>query len=107
MPLKLNEIKNINLLKYLYYEKHLVFDCDAPDNIQEVITKMRKSDNGYILDYSNLLFETWLVMHFQNLKPEEDNGKVKIENLCQTVDITKQILYNIKRNCMQILTQCH
>lgn len=61
-----------NASKFLYYEKHLVFDCDAPDDIQDVITLMKQSDNDYILDYSNLLFETWLVMHFQNLEP--DNG---------------------------------
>ena len=52
----LNE--NDNGSKYLYYEKHLVFDCDAPDNIQEVISLMRESENDYVLDYSNLLFET-------------------------------------------------
>ena len=64
-----------NARKYVYYEKHLVFDCDAPENIQEVITLMKHSDHQYILDYSNLLFETWLVMHFQNLKPDHDNSK--------------------------------
>lgn len=64
-----------NARKYLYYEKHLVFDCDAPDNIQEVIALMKSSVNQYELDYTNLLFETWLVMHFQDLFPENDNGK--------------------------------
>lgn len=42
---------------------------------------MKKSENGYILDYSNLLFETWLVMHYQNLKPENDNSKRAIMGL--------------------------
>lgn len=64
-----------NSSKYLHYEKHLVFDCDAPENIQEVIALMKASENNYILDYSNLLFETWLVMHFQNLEPDKDNSK--------------------------------
>ncbi len=64
-----------NSSKYLHYEKHLVFDCDAPENIQEVIALMKASGNNYILDYSNLLFETWLVMHFQNLEPDKDNSK--------------------------------
>lgn len=64
-----------NASKYLHYEKHLVFDCDAPENIQEVIALMKNSKNDYILDYSNLLFETWLVMHFQNLEPDKDNSK--------------------------------
>lgn len=36
---------------------------------------MKASENNYILDYSNLLFETWLVMHFQNLEPDKDNSK--------------------------------
>lgn len=58
-----------NARKYMLYEKHLVFDCDAPENIQEVISLMLRSENEYILDYSCLLFETWLVMHFQNLSP--------------------------------------
>ncbi len=70
-----------NASKYLYYEKHLIFDCDAPDDIEEVISLMKKSENHYILDYSNLLFETWLVMHFQNLEPDADNKKRKIIGL--------------------------
>ncbi len=57
-----------NSSKYLYYEKHLVFDCDAPNNIQEVICLMQSSPNEYILNYSCLLFETWLVMHFNEIE---------------------------------------
>jgi len=57
-----------NSSKYLYYEKHLVFDCDAPEDISNVLNLMKSSDNDYVLDYSNLLFETWLVMHYQNLE---------------------------------------
>ena len=64
-----------NRKKYDLYEKHLVFDCDAPDNIEEVLRLMRSSENDYVIDYSNLLFETWLVMHFMILKPEMNNGK--------------------------------
>lgn len=67
-----------NSRKYLHYEKHLVFDCDAPINIQEVVVEIMESDNHYILDYSNLLFETWLVMHFQDLEPQGKNGKRQI-----------------------------
>lgn len=67
-----------NRRKFELYEKHLIFDCDAPDNIQEVIALMQKSDNEYILDYSNLLFETWLVMHFQNLSPQNNVDKRSI-----------------------------
>lgn len=65
----------MNASKFLYYEKHLVFDCDAPSNIQEVIDRMKESDNNYILDYSNLLFETWLVMHFQNIDADSKCSK--------------------------------
>ena len=79
-----------NASKYLHYEKHLVFDCDAPENIQEVITLMKDSENDYILDYSNLLFETWLVMHFQNLEPGKDNSKRAILKLMRDyLDVTK------------------
>lgn len=79
-----------NASKYLHYEKHLVFDCDAPEKIQEVIALMKESKNHYILDYSNLLFETWLVMHFQNLEPDKDNSKRAILKLMRDyLDITK------------------
>lgn len=82
--------KEENASKYLYYEKHLVFDCDAPENIQEVITLMKDSKNLYKLDYSNLLFETWLVMHFQNLEPDKDNSKRVILKLMKDyLNITK------------------
>lgn len=79
-----------NASKYLYYEKHLVFDCDAPENIQDVIALMKNSENDYILDYSNLLFETWLVMHFQNLEPNKDNSKRAIIKLMREyLDVNK------------------
>ena len=79
-----------NASKYLHYEKHLVFDCDAPENIQEVIALMKDSENDYILDYSNLLFETWLVIHFQNLEPGKDNSKRAILKLMRDyLDVTK------------------
>lgn len=79
-----------NASKYLHYEKHLVFDCDAPENIQQVITLMKNSENNYILDYSNLLFETWLVMHFQNLEPDKDNCKrVIIRLMREYLDVPK------------------
>ena len=68
----------VNSSKYLYYEKHLVFDCDAPEDIQSVLKMMKTSDNNFILDYSNLLFETWLVMHFQNLEAGVDVDKRSI-----------------------------
>ena len=51
---------------------------------------MKDSENGYILDYSNLLFETWLVMHFQNLDPYKDNSKREIIKLMRHyLNVTK------------------
>lgn len=91
-PINAEEFLEIeeNASKYLHYEKHLVFDCDAPKNIQEVISLMKKSKNNYILDYSNLLFETWLVMHFQNLEPDKDNSKRAIIRLMRDyLDVIK------------------
>lgn len=52
---------------YGLYEKYLVFDCDAPDDIQEAILDMKQSPNDYLLLPTNLLFETWLLMHFERL----------------------------------------
>lgn len=79
-----------NASKYIYYEKHLVFDCDAPEDIQKVIILMQKSENNYILDYSNLLFETWLVMHFQDLRVEDNNSKRNIiKRMREYLGVTK------------------
>lgn len=55
-----------NARKYSLYEKHLVFDCDEPENIQQVIINMVNSPNQYVIDYSNLLFEK-LPCIFRNL----------------------------------------
>lgn len=67
-----------NARKYVMYEKHLIFDCDAPDDIQDVIIDMIDSDNEYILDYSNLVFETWLVMHFQEMNIDSKKTKSQV-----------------------------
>lgn len=84
-----------NARQYLYYEKHLVFDCDSPSNIQPVILKMKSSKNNYILDYSNLVFETWLVMHFQNIQIDDPKSKKEIYKLMR--DYLKVDDYNSKR----------
>lgn len=55
---------DLNVKKYQDFRKFLVFDCDAPDDIQEVINSAIASKMNYHLLLSNLLFETWLVMHF-------------------------------------------
>ena len=69
---------NDNARKYSLYEKHLVFDCDDPKDIQSVIQQMKDSVNDYILDYTCLLFETWLVMHFMHLRVTDNVKKLAI-----------------------------
>lgn len=79
-----------NIRKYALHEKHLVFDCDAPDDIQDVIKDMQSSENEYVLDYSNLLFETWLVMHFYRLETKGAIRKAKIyETMRELLQVEK------------------
>lgn len=54
-----------NSSKYNIYEKYLVFDCDDPPEIQEVINEMMNSKNEYGLLLTNYLFELWMLMHFE------------------------------------------
>ncbi len=54
-----------NNRKYSNYKKYLMFDCDAPTNIQTVIKDMLCSLKEYNLLVSNYLFEVWLLMHFE------------------------------------------
>lgn len=53
-----------NNRKFHTYGQYLAFDCDAPINIQSVILAARK----YELLISNYLFETWLLMHFEDVR---------------------------------------
>lgn len=64
-----------NMQKYLLHEKHLVFDCDAPREIEKVLRNMLASTNDFALSLTNLLFETWLLMHFEQVEPEYSNSK--------------------------------
>lgn len=58
-----------NNRKFRFYDKYLVFDCDAPKNIQAVIAASQsKEEPSYRLLLSNYLFETWLLMHFEDIK---------------------------------------
>lgn len=50
--------------KFSNYAKYLAFDCDDPPDIQSVITAAA----GYELLISNYLFETWLLMHFEDVE---------------------------------------
>jgi hypothetical protein len=56
-----------NNRKYTLYKKYLVFDCDNPKDIQTVINDANASNNEYELLVSNFLFETWLLMHYENI----------------------------------------
>lgn len=62
-----------NQLKYGRYDQYLVFDCDAPSTIQKVIQDAKE----YELLISNLFFETWLLMHFEDLEPSAKLKKKK------------------------------
>lgn len=57
--------KDEQAAKYAAYEKHLVFDCDAPDGIVGVIREARSSPHQYELAVTNLVFEVWLIMHHE------------------------------------------
>ena len=50
--------------KFNTYGKYLVFDCDDPPNIQAVV----QAAMNYELLISNYLFETWLLMHFEDVE---------------------------------------
>lgn len=50
---------------YSNYEKYLVFDCDEPPNIASVIISASKQNFNLLV--SNPFFETWLLMHFENV----------------------------------------
>lgn len=50
--------------KFSTYGKYLAFDCDDPPDIQAVVL----AANEYELLISNYLFETWLLMHFEDVE---------------------------------------
>lgn len=53
---------------FLHYGKYLVFDCDAPKDISSVISQAAAHSNNYHLLVSNHFFETWLLMHFEEVE---------------------------------------
>ena len=53
-----------NCQRFSTYGKYLAFDCDDPQDIQSVIKKSK----NYELLISNYLFETWLLMHFEDVE---------------------------------------
>jgi hypothetical protein len=69
-------LEEANNRNYTHYNKYLVFDCDDPPNIQEVIKDMVLSDTEYSLLVSNFLFEIWLLMHFENVDKKLSKRKI-------------------------------
>ncbi len=53
-----------NNQKFNNYCKYLSFDCDDPPEIQAVVLAAKE----YELLISNHLFETWLLMHFEDVE---------------------------------------
>jgi hypothetical protein len=53
--------------RYRDYGKYLVFDCDAPKNIQNVINNTAGNDHNYNILVSHKVFETWLLMYFEDV----------------------------------------
>lgn len=66
-----------NNRKYATYEKYLAFDCDDPPDIQGVISDSQAGMQKYLLLVTNNMFETWLLMHFEDV--EESLGIHAIE----------------------------
>lgn len=65
-----------NSRKYVHYNKYVIFDCDDPPNIQSVIDEVIALDKGYYLLVSNLVFEIWLLMHFENVNAYISKQKI-------------------------------
>lgn len=61
-----------NNQKFSTYGKYLAFDCDDPPNIQTVIL----AATDYELLISNYLFETWLLMHFEDIEEKISKGEI-------------------------------
>ncbi len=82
-----------NRKKFSDYKVYLIFDCDDPPNIQDVIINMKNSKYNYNLLLTNLLFELWLLMHFEEI----------------TVPIRKIDIYNKLASRLNLLEyrSCH
>lgn len=58
--------------KFSTYVKYLAFDCDDPPDIQAVVLAAAE----YELLISNHLFETWLLMHFEDVEEKLSKGEI-------------------------------
>lgn len=62
--------------KYKDFDKFLIFDCDDPPNIGNIIKDMLDSPQQYKLLLTNMLFETWLLMHYETVDREISKAQV-------------------------------
>lgn len=58
--------------KFSTYGKYLAFDCDDPPDIQAVVLAAAECE----LLISNHLFETWLLMHFEDVEEKLSKGEI-------------------------------
>ena len=58
--------------KFNTYGKYLAFDCDDPPDIQSVVL----AATVYELLISNHLFETWLLMHFEDVEEKISKNEI-------------------------------
>ena len=58
--------------KFNTYGKYLEFDCDDPPDIQSVVLAATE----YELLISNHLFETWLLMHFEDVEEKISKNEI-------------------------------
>ena len=65
-----------NKSRFAHYQPYLIFDCDDPKDIQRVIKDMKESSNEYELLLTNLLFELWLLMHFEEVTEAIRKGQI-------------------------------
>lgn len=82
---------------YSTYEKYLVFDCDAPEDIQSVINEMRAATKTYELLLTNILFETWLLMHFEVV----ENRLTKFQTYRKIIDALRVEKYKSKEKASE------
>ena len=77
------------------YDKYLVFDCDAPDNIAEVIEQAKNSESEYHLLVSSLLFEAWLLMHIEEL----DGDPLRKKSIAKRIEQHLGLLLDSYEKC--------
>ncbi|MDO3411110.1 RloB family protein [Saccharibacillus sp. CPCC 101409] len=92
---------DVNAKGYELYDKYLVFDCDAPENIEDVIRDMRQSANDYRLLITNREFESWLVMHYEDPVP----GQAKSELGSPRTILSFHLYKNYKKASKGIVRQ--